>query len=291
MQGNQFAMPYKMSMGAVPKEGPLIVPSFVDFTAQTTYILDLTYVQQKAYLSMVQTIYVDNSLSTVPLYIIVATSNQTFKVPANSQAYIPIGMTNKLAVTLNSASGLVIPVFLLNVAMNPFVWSTNNPPSTNTSGALIVSDPVLEAGVVSGYYQSEQFEEASGGALMPQVAGTKMVTGTLSGTTANTIFTGSPGFQLTGLQVFLTPNSVLGTAGLITVTAAESTVGNIAQGSVFVPTTAVTGLTAAPAFLNFNSKYTSKASASNLTLTASAEPTTGSIYYNAFYALVPFVGG
>lgn len=291
MQGNQNAMPQKMSLGAVPKEGPLVVPNFVDFTAFTTYQLDLTYQQQGGRISMIQTLYVDNSNATVPLFITVATSGQTIKIPANSQAYVPLTVTNKLAVSLTSSANLVIPVFVINVAMNATIWSTNNPPATNGSGQLLVSDPALEAGVVSGYFQSEQFVVASGGTIIPQFEGTKAITGALAVTTAVTLFTGAPGFMLTNLQVFASPNAILGAAGIITVTASESTVGNIAQGEAFLPTAVPTGLTPQVQLLNWNGRYSSKASTSSLQLTLSTVPTGGTVYYNATYALTTFVGG
>lgn len=291
MQGNQFLSAMKASLGAAPAEGPMVVPVPIDFTAQTSYILDITYIQQQARISMLQTLYIDNSANTQPLYLILSTTNQTVKIPANSEAYMPLVFSNKLAVTLATTGALVVYVAALNVAMNAAVWSTNNPPTTNGSGATIVSDPALEAGVASGYYQAQQFELASGGMIIPQVAGTRAVTGTLTTTAATTIFTGSPGFQLTNLQVFVSPNATLGTAGDITVTAAESTVGNIAQGAAFLATTAVTGLTAATPIINMTFEYTSKASATNLTLTLSAVPTAGTVYYNATYALTTFIGG
>jgi hypothetical protein len=291
MQGNQFSMPQKASLGVSPKEGPVTIPLNIDFTAQSSYQFDATYIQQKGYVSLLQSIYVDNSLANVPFIMQVATTNQIVKVPAYSEAYIPLPITNKLALNFSSGSGLVIPVQLMNIAINATVWSVNNPPSTNGSGALIVSDAALEAGVVSGYYQSLQFEEASGNAIMPQVAGTKLITGVLSTATATTLFTGAPGFQLTNLQVFASPNAILAAAGPITVTASESGVGNIAQGLAFLPTTAPTGLTGAVPIINIATKYTSKGSASNLQLTLSAVPTGGEVYYNAAYALTAFVGG
>lgn len=291
MQGNQFAVPYKASLGVAPKEGPMTIPLNIDFTAQSTYQFDATYVQQKAFLSMLQSIYVDNSLAGTPFVMQIATTNQIVRIPAFSEAYIPLPFTNKLALNFSSGSGLVIPIQLMNVAMNAFVWSVNNPPSTNGGGALIVTDPALEAGVVSGYYQSQEFSLVSGGAITGNVRGTKSITGTLASTAATTIFTGAPGFVLKNLQVFASPNVTLGAGADITVTASESGVGNIAQGAVFIPTTVVTGLTAAQPIINKAFDYTSKAGASNFQLTLSAVPTAGTIYYNADYALQTFVGG
>lgn len=292
MQGSQFANPQKNSLGAAPAEGPMVVPVFVDFTAVTSYKLDLTYIQQQGRLSMIQTIYVDNSLNAQPITIITDTVNQSVRIPAYCQAYIPLAVTNKMAITLNSTGAVVVPVHVLNVAMNAAVWvAGQNPPVVSPTGAITVTDTILESGVVGGYYQAEQFEMASGGVLMPQAAGTKLITGVLSATTAATLFTGAPGFQLTNLQVFASPDAILGAAAKITVTAAESTVGNIAQGAAFLPTVAPTGLTGAIPIINIAPKYTSKVTGTNLTLTLSAVPTGGNVYYNAAYSLLPFIGG
>jgi hypothetical protein len=292
MQGGQFAAPQQVMLGAVPKEGPLAVPYTLDFTTQTQYLADLTAQQQQAKISMVQTIYVDNSLASVPLICVMSNSNQIIRVAPFSQAYIPVVLTNKLAIAFSSTSGLVIPAMLMNIAMNAYQWQSNGAPSYNGSGALLVSDPALEAAVVSGYIQSREFYTAGDGSIVANYAGTKTIQGLLTTTAAATLITGAPGWMLKTLTVAAMPNTTLAAAGILTATLAESGGSTIAVGDVFAPTAVPTGLTARQLMINLdNVNISSKIGTSNLTLQLSAATVTGGVRYNATFAQTAFVGG
>jgi hypothetical protein len=292
MQGSQFANPQQVGLGATPKEGPMAIPFAIDFTVNQTYTMDLTAIQQLARISIIQTLYVDNSLSTVPLTVLCATTQQKLTVAPGSQAYISVVLSNKLALTILSTSGLVIPVIALNIAMNTYQWQSGAPAFNPTTGALIVSDPILEAAVAGSYFQTREYQTAGDGSIIAVYAGTKAVTGLVTTTAAATILTGAPGWILTSINVAALPNSTLAAAGELTATLAESGGSTIAVGDVFLPTAAPTGLTGKVTMINMESvNITSKIATSNLTLTLSAAPATGGVRYYATYAPTNFVGG
>lgn len=292
MQGSQFANPTQVGLGATPKEGPMAIPFAIDFTAQTQYVADLTYIQQAARISMIQTVFVDNSLSTVPLTIFCATTQQLIKIAPGNQAYVSVVLSNKLSLTFSSTSGLVIPCIALNIAMNTYQWASTGTGSFTPGGALIVTDPALEAGVIGGYYQAREFNTAGDGAtIIPVFSGTHTAQGTLTTTAAATLITGAPGWMLKTLKVRARPNTILGAAGLITATLAESGGATIATGSVFVGTAVPTGFTPAAAMIDLDGvSITSKVNTSNLTLTLSVAPTGGGIDYYATFAQTTIVG-
>lgn len=293
-QGSQFANAQQASLGATPKEGPLAVPFNIDFTAQQQYVFDLTAIQQQAKLSMVQTIYVDNSLSSTPISLVMANSYQRITIPPFSQAYVPVVLTNKIAVTFQSASGLVIPIIALNIAMNATVWSTSGSPSFDpTTGALMVSDPILEAVTNGQFLRAQGFTTYGDGTVEPEFTGSKAASGLILTAAAVTLFTGIPGWILKSLSVRARPNTTIAAAGIVTLSLAESGGGNvIAVGSVFVPTAVPTGLTGSLPVIDLQSvSITSKVTTSNLTLTASAAVLTGGFDWTVTYAQTAFVGG
>jgi hypothetical protein len=106
----------------VPNEGPKAVPLFLNFAAATDFTLDMTEFQERKFLEMVQTIYVDCSLSASDLTVTFGKSNQKIVAKAGTQGYYPVLVPNFTSIDFSSAGGVLIPVFLVNVPIPGLVW-------------------------------------------------------------------------------------------------------------------------------------------------------------------------
>jgi hypothetical protein len=286
----------QVMLGATPKEGPMAVAWNVDFTANTQYVFDLTAIQQQARISMIQTLFLDNSLSSVPLFVVCATSNQSIEIPPNSQAYMPVVLTNKISVTLSSTSGRVIPIQALNIAMNAAVWSVNGTP-TVTNGAMIVSDPILEAAVSSGKFVTTPMQLSGDGATYAPVSlDTRMVSVNIAAVTSTAVITAptGSGWVVKSIDILLSPDAVQATSGENSVILLENATVIARSGIAMVPASAPTFAAAAAPLALLRKEginLTSKVVASTLNVQMGNALTAGAATVNVTYALTPFVGG
>jgi hypothetical protein len=286
----------QVMLGAVPKEGPKSVAWNVDFTAQTLYQFDLTAIQFNTGLSMIQTLYVDNSKSSVPLFVTCSTTNQTIGVPPQSYAYIPLVLTNKVAVTLQSTSGQVIPVQALNIAMNAAVWSVNGAPVV-TNGLLQVQDSILESAVSSGKFNVTPLQLTGDGVTYaPVMLDTRMVSVNIAATSTTTIFSAGAGvgWAVKSIDILLSPDAVQGTAGENAVNLFENAT-KIASTGIFVAPAAAPTFATAVGPLQLlrkeNINLTSKVAGSTFGASLNGTLTAGAVTINVTYAISPFIGG
>jgi hypothetical protein len=98
----------------MPGEGPKCVPIALDFTAITELRLDYQNMQARNFLSMVQTLWVDNYASAVVMSITIPGSAQILKIPAGVQGYFPVLCPNPVKMIFESTGGVVLQVSLLN---------------------------------------------------------------------------------------------------------------------------------------------------------------------------------
>ncbi len=103
----------------VPPEGPKCVPLNLDFSAANFYEIDYSNMQSRAFLSMCQTLWVDNSLSATVLTIFIPGTAQTLKIPVGVQGYFTCLCPNPIHILFSSAGGVVCQVTLCNFP----VWS------------------------------------------------------------------------------------------------------------------------------------------------------------------------
>jgi hypothetical protein len=287
----------QVMLAAAPREGPMVVSWNVDFTAQTAYTFDLTSIQSLGRISMVQTIFVDNSQSSVPLYMYMATTNQRIIIPPQSQAYMPCVLTNKIAVVLQSTSGLVIPIQALNVAMNATVWSVNGAP-TVVNGALQVADTIMDS-TVNGGRVSTTSALLSGDGLtyMPVSGDTRMFSVDLTTAAVGNVFTtvgAGLGWVVKSIDIMLSPDATLAAAGEVRVALLESGTAIANSGTAYLPGSAPT-LAAGVAPLVLMRKeginLTSKTANTQLQAQLSAALTAGRCTVNVTAAVSPYVGG
>jgi hypothetical protein len=131
------------------------LPITVDMSVNNAVTIDLTSAQITGKISAVQSAFIDNSLATASLSIVIPYTNQTITLPPQSQAYVPLLLPNPPIITLTSAAGSAqTVVVLLNVPMPLAVWSVNGPGAVDpATGYSAVTDPVLDACVVGNVLQ------------------------------------------------------------------------------------------------------------------------------------------
>jgi hypothetical protein len=109
-----------------PNEGPKAFTALLDFSgAVGEWDVDFGQLQEQAYISMVQTLYLDLSGSANPLTVLVGNVGQTIKAKANTQGFYNVLAPNPPRFAFQSTpGGVVIPVMFLNIAIAGVVWAT-----------------------------------------------------------------------------------------------------------------------------------------------------------------------
>ena len=124
----------------MPDGGPRCLPLPLDFAANAEWVLDYGNMQQRNFLNMVQSVWVDNSLNGSILAITVPGTNQVLKVPPNTQGYFPLIVPNPLKLVFDSAGGVLCQVILLNFPVAGFMWGfCNCPPTADAIGAAVAA--------------------------------------------------------------------------------------------------------------------------------------------------------
>lgn len=109
----------------VPDESPKAIPFLIDFSVNTTWILDLELVMSRTYITMVQTLFLDLSGSANPLKVTVSGSGQVILAKANTQGYYQILASNPVKLQFDSTvAPNIIPIQLINVSIPGVVWPT-----------------------------------------------------------------------------------------------------------------------------------------------------------------------
>lgn len=109
-----------------PKEGPKAVGVSCDFSASTTFTANFLLSQAQQQMSMIQSVFVDNSLNAHDVDISVDVINQLLKVPPNSQGYFPLLAPKNTKLTLSSSGGVKVDFIFINVPMPAACWPTLN---------------------------------------------------------------------------------------------------------------------------------------------------------------------
>ena len=129
----------------IPKLGPATIPlPVLDFSVNTSYIVDLTSQINQGKIEYIQGLYVDNSLNANVLTITNLTTQQVVKFPPLAEGYIPFLAQNppRFKVATAAAGSLLVTIYAYNVPIGPIIWITN--PAGVT---YIVSDAILDATV------------------------------------------------------------------------------------------------------------------------------------------------
>jgi hypothetical protein len=109
----------------IPSEGSKSVAVLLDFTQSNQFTLDLTNIQQRGFLSMIQTLFIDMSASDVPMNILVNGSRQNLVAKGRTQGYYCVLAPNPVKLTFTCAGGpLGVVVYFINVPIPGAVWPT-----------------------------------------------------------------------------------------------------------------------------------------------------------------------
>lgn len=145
-------IPNSIPLGEEACEGRKSFTILIDFSLGLTYQMDLTAAQQQNnWVRSIQSLYVDNSTNANPLIVTMGVTQQVVKIPAWSQAYLPILQPNPPVIQMQTASAVVLKVHVLNFFVPPAIWSAYGTKfQFDASGYLQVSDPLLEALISNG---------------------------------------------------------------------------------------------------------------------------------------------
>ncbi len=107
----------------VGTKGPLALRLFLDFTAQTEFVLDAQNLQSLNQFDLCQTIFVDNADGGSAVNVTIPASGQRIVVKSGQQGYFNVICPNPIKMVFDCAGGSPVTVFLINVAIPGAVWS------------------------------------------------------------------------------------------------------------------------------------------------------------------------
>ena len=113
---------YTVNSMRVPAEGPKSVPITLDFSLTTIYTLNLQNMQSRNFLSMVQSLYIDNSGNTAPIVVTFPGTQQNITLAAGRQMYVTVLCANPASMQSYSAGGVLVYVALLNFPVSNSSW-------------------------------------------------------------------------------------------------------------------------------------------------------------------------
>lgn len=280
--GNNVSFPVYNAL--IPKEGPKVLPYTCNFGTNSSYVIDLQNAQASGKISLVQTVYIDNSLNAQPVTVTSNTTNQKVTAPPYYQGYFPILSQNPPRFTISSAGTVSVGIMLMNIPVQAQSWSSSqNAFAFDTNGYLYVDDPNLASIVSGGYASVKDFLNGNGDTTRKAKAGNLSWSGSVTAT-ATTIVTGAPSFFITELELSYSNDLAISVAGDLTVTVKDGT--NVIFTSVlYVPATGGTAVGNREFASLSGMNYNSQAATSPLTLNLSSALTSGKISYNIFGGL------
>ncbi len=108
----------------IPDEGPKCLPFALDFSAQPSYAIDLQSLQSRNFLSVIQSVFIDNSANPQAVTMAIDGTQQRVTAKAYTQGYYTVLIPNPPRFTVSSAGAVVVRLQCLNVPVAGAVWST-----------------------------------------------------------------------------------------------------------------------------------------------------------------------
>ena len=144
------AAAFPISLGYYPQEGSRAISAQYNWTAQAAYAEDLSQLSARGMETTIQGIYVDNSLCSSPVTILIGTSGQVIICPGNAQGAFPAMFSGAQGYQI-SVPGVVSGVtrlMLVNVPLNSSgIWTTIA--AGGSSGTYLAAPPELTTGASS----------------------------------------------------------------------------------------------------------------------------------------------
>jgi hypothetical protein len=130
----------------IPKEGPKSVSVPLNFALNASFLLDFTLAYLQTTMTVVQAVWVDNSLNASEVTISVDNTGQSIKVPPNAQGTFPVIAAIRPRITVASAGNVVVPTLWLNVPLPLAVWYPAG--GGSISGTVDIGNVVTITGTV-----------------------------------------------------------------------------------------------------------------------------------------------
>lgn len=106
----------------VPKEGPKSIPQRIDFTTNVSWSIDFSNLTANETITMIQTLFIDNSNNSDSLSVVFEGTQQTLICPPLAQGYFPILTQNWPKCVVSTSGGVVILIEFINIPIPPSVW-------------------------------------------------------------------------------------------------------------------------------------------------------------------------
>ena len=263
-----------VAVGAVAKQ-PRIYEFSLTLVTNTPQSFDLRPLQYLNRIKEVQGIFVDNSAGTSPCSIS-AGGAAPLIVPGGYQGMLPLYLSDN-AVLLISGAGLVNFV-LTNFSVPAAVWIANGASADVIGGLLQVQDAAIEALIANGALNVSNVGYGTADALVHKRFGSPFA-GSLTAAATAAIITGAPSVFLTNIDVTLSPDATLASAGILTITGALAiSAVNVFVRKIWVPATAADGNPTTICHID-NLNIVGALSGDNFDLTLSVALLTGSVEY------------
>lgn len=104
--------------------GPIALPINFDFSTNDTYFVDGAQIGHLAFITFIQTIWVDMTAAVNPMTVSPRGSQQKIVVPVGTQGYYPILCNQPWGIDFTSthSSGSIVKVILFNNPIAPGNW-------------------------------------------------------------------------------------------------------------------------------------------------------------------------
>lgn len=265
-----------------PDEGPKAVPlGPFNFSTAATYNIDLTVGQQQGRISVVQNLFIDNAGNTSNCVVTCQQTGQSITAAPLTQGFYPIlaAQPIKFQVTSAGSVNFNVVIYAINVPIAPAVWS-----AISGAGALLtqpVSDAIVEGAITNNRMATLEYLSGNADVVHAQHVSDKSVVALITTAATTTLLTGAPSFFLNALDIALSGNATLASAGTTTFSLQDSNGPTIIwEKTIWLPNAA---LTTTPVFnlgslagLNWNSK----GNATNLLFIQSTALNAGTISVN-----------
>lgn len=143
-----------LQYGKTPTEGPAATPLIFSFGSGSgqapVYTIDYTLNQQQNFLSLVQSLYIDNEANASAVSItIIGRSNQNITFPAGFQGYVTVLVSGTVKFTVASAGTAIVNIFMINEPVMPCIWSANGTSGGGSSSVTIAGPNPLPVSITS----------------------------------------------------------------------------------------------------------------------------------------------
>lgn len=106
-----------------PCEGPKCIPIKFIFLGAETQEIDLVQQVQSNKISLIQSLYVDNSTNAASIDIVSDVTDQLITVPANSQGYVQLLGANPPRFSVTATGAANVTIHALNFPVLSTFWS------------------------------------------------------------------------------------------------------------------------------------------------------------------------